>query len=198
MQRKHLFIVIGVIALITIGAVGWYLGSPLFINRTVQDDFPGETVISPESEANSRSEGGDLATQLAGTSEAMPDKTMEEDMPAGGEPTVLSSGIFVDADNFHRGSGTATIFELQDGTRILRLENFMVTNGPDLHVYLATGSAPTGRDDIGDHIDLGPLKGNIGDQNYEIPADLELDDYESVVIYCVPFHVVFSTASFVN
>jgi hypothetical protein len=74
----------------------------------------------------------------------------------------------------------------------------MVTNGPDLHVYLAAGSQPTGRDDLGEHVDLGALKGNIGDQNYTIPPDLGLEDYQSVVIYCVPFHVVFSTASLVE
>jgi hypothetical protein len=193
-----LFIVIGAFALIALGAVAWYLGSPLFINRTVEDAFPGETSAPPGIEASPESEDGELATQLAGTSQAMPDKEMGEEMPAGSEPVALLSGMFVDADNFHRGSGSAIIYELPEGDRILRFEDFMVTNGPDLHVYLAAGSQPTGRDDLGEHVDLGALKGNIGDQNYEIPTDLGLEEYQSVVIYCVPFHVVFSTAALVE
>ncbi|MGD8634700.1 MAG: DM13 domain-containing protein [Anaerolineales bacterium] len=198
MRKRLMFIVIGAFALIALGAVAWYLGSPLFINRTVEDAFPGETSTPPGIEVMPENAGGELATQLAGTSQAMPDKEMQEQMPAEGEPTALRAGMFVDADNFHRGSGSATIFELPDGDRILRFEGFMVTNGPDLHVYLAAGPHPTGRDDLGEHFDLGALKGNIGDQNYAIPPDLGLEDYQSVVIYCVPFHVVFSTASLVE
>ena len=198
MERRTLFIMIGVLGLIALGAVAWYLGSPLIINRTVEEAFPDELPEEIDIEAMPESEREEDATQVTVTATAMPDNEMEQDMPAGGEPTVLHSGTFVDADNFHQGSGSATIFELPGGDRILRLEDFMVTNGPDLHVYLATGSKPSGRDDLGEHIDLGALKGNIGDQNYEIPVNLELDDFQSVVIYCVPFHVVFSTASFVN
>ena len=198
MERRTLFIMIGVLGLIALGAVAWYLGSPLIINRTVEEAFPDELPEDIDIEAMPESEREEDATQVTVTATAMPDNEMEQDMPAGGEPTVLHSGTFVDADSFHQGSGNATIFELPGGDRILRLEDFMVTNGPDLHVYLATGSKPSGRDDLGEHIDLGALKGNIGDQNYEIPVNLELDDYQSVVIYCVPFHVVFSTASFVN
>jgi hypothetical protein len=143
----------------------------------------------PESERQA------LATEVMGTAAAMPTKSMEEDMPAGEQPRPLRSGTFVGADSSHQGSGTATIFELPDKGLLLRLEDFTVTNGPDLHVLLAVGLAPTGRDDLGEYVDLGSLKGNIGNQNYEIPAELVLDAYQSVVIYCVPFHVVFSTAT---
>jgi hypothetical protein len=61
---------------------------------------------------------------------------------------------------------------------------------------LSKHPAPSGRSDIGeDYIDLGSLKGNIGSQNYDIPDNVDLSEYESVVIYCVPFHVVFATAA---
>jgi hypothetical protein len=102
--------------------------------------------------------------------------------------------VFQDADDFHQGSGNARIYLLPDGSHVLRLESFMVTNGPDLHVLLATGLLPTGQSDMGESIDLGKLKGNLGDQNYEIPLDVNPADYQSVVIYCQPFHVVFSVA----
>ena len=108
---------------------------------------------------------------------------------------IAAQGAFMDGDSLHLGSGSATIFQ-QGEQRVLRFEEFSVTNGPDLHVMLSTNPAPTGQSDIGgDHIDLGPLKGNQGDQNYPIPDELDLSDYQSVVIYCVPFHVVFATAT---
>jgi hypothetical protein len=111
------------------------------------------------------------------------------------QPTVVLQGQFQDADSFHQGSGSATIYQLPDGAQILRLEDFSVTNGPDLHVLLATSPAPTGRDDLGDYLDLGSLKGNVGNQNYEIAASTDLSQFKSVVIYCQPFHVVFATAT---
>jgi hypothetical protein len=65
-----------------------------------------------------------------------------------------------------------------------------------LHVILTKHPAPASRSDVGeDYIDLGSLKGNQGNQNYEIPVGTDLSQYQSVVIYCVPFHVVFATAT---
>ncbi|NIM92125.1 MAG: hypothetical protein GTO18_00200 [Anaerolineales bacterium] len=177
MGRRPLLIFGGAVAVIIVGAVAWYLGSPLFIDRTVEEEFP----IA-------------LATEMMETAVAMPDKEMDDEMPSGEQPVVLRSGEFVGADSFHLGSGTAMIFELSNSDRLLRLEDFMVTNGPDLHVLLATGSKPTGREDLGEYVDLGELKGNVGNQNYEIPDNLDHNAYRSVVIYCVPFHVVFATA----
>ena len=86
---------------------------------------------------------------------------------------------------------------LSDGSdqRFLRFEDFATDNGPDLNVYLSTAppDAPAGDFDD-DFVDLGDLKGNIGSQNYEIPADVDLDRYRSVVIWCVRFGVAFGAA----
>lgn len=106
------------------------------------------------------------------------------------QPVILWEGQFQDADSFHQGSGSATIYQLPDGSQLLRFEDFMATNGPDLHVLLATNPAPGSRAELGDYIDLGSLKGNVGNQNYEIPAGTDLSQYNSIVIYCMPFHVV--------
>ena len=123
----------------------------------------------------------------------MPDEAVNDAMP---EPATLAQGEFANADFFHRGSGKATFYELADESRILRFEDFSVTNGPGLHVILSSNSNPTGRGNIGDdYIDLGSLKGNKGNQNYDIPADIDLDQVKSIVIYCKPFHVVFSKAT---
>ena len=111
-------------------------------------------------------------------------------------PVPLASGSFRDADSFHRGSGSATIYLLPDGSHLLRLEDFMVTNGPDLRVLLAESGDPMSRDELqsGGYTHLAKLKGNIGNQNYEIPSDIDLEAQNSVIIYCMPFHVIFSVA----
>ena len=109
---------------------------------------------------------------------------------------VLSKGTFQDADRFHRGSGEATIYRGPDGSHLLRLGNFQVTNGPDLHVILTPSPAPESQDDVhqpGYH-ELDSLKGNVGNQNYEIPTHADVSALSSVVIYCAPFHVVFAVA----
>jgi len=112
-------------------------------------------------------------------------------------PVIVVQGQFQDADSFHHGSGSATIYQLPDGGQVLRFENFSATNGPDLHVLLSEHPAPASRDEVMQgYIDLGSLKGNVGNQNYEIPAGTDISRYNSIVIYCMPFHVVFSTATF--
>jgi hypothetical protein len=108
------------------------------------------------------------------------------------EPNVVVRGVFRDADAFHKGSGTAKVFVLENRHALLRLEDFSVTNGPNLHVYLVKGKAGNVENGF---LDLGTLKGNKGNQNYEIPDGIDLKPYKSVVIYCVPFRVVFAVAS---
>lgn len=124
----------------------------------------------------------------------MPDHEMAEELPASStEWVVAAQGAFRDFDSFHKGTGTATIFQLGD-QRVLRFENFEVTNGPDLHVLLVENVDASGRSDMGEFVDLGSLKGNVGNQNYEIPVDVDLANFNGVMIYCVPFHVIFATA----
>ena len=156
------------------------------------DAAPDEAVLaslSPDQIAQVEADVNEAAAVV------MMDKEVEDDMmDAVDEWVVVGEGQFVDADSFHLGEGSATIYQQGDQS-VLRFEDFSVTNGPDLHVLLATNGAPTNRSDLGEYIDLGPLKGNLGNQNYEIPADVDLSQYNSVVIYCMPFHVVFSVAS---
>ncbi len=116
-----------------------------------------------------------------------------------GEDTLelVASGTFVDADRLHKGQGTATIFQNPDGSYVLRLTEFEVTNGPDLEVWLSSAADPTKSSDVsgGTWLALGQLKGNIGDQNYDIPAGTNITDFGSVVIWCEQFGVLFSPAS---
>jgi hypothetical protein len=109
-----------------------------------------------------------------------------------GEPRATLQGSFVEVDAIHKGSGTARIVE-QGGVRYLRFENFEVTNGPDLFVYLSESKTPgDSLESIEKYINLGPLKGNVGNQTYEIPGSLE--GYTTAVIWCQKFGVLFSYA----
>lgn len=121
---------------------------------------------------------------------------MAPEVMASMSPAALKRGMFRDADSFHRGEGSATLYELPDGSHVLRFEDFRVTNGPDLRVLLAVHPDPQARNEVQGpgYVELGKLKGNIGNQNYPLPDGLSPDDYGSVVIYCKPFHVVFSVA----
>ena len=113
------------------------------------------------------------------------------------EVRQITSGDFKDADAFHRGSGQAIIFSAPGGGHLLRLENLDVTNGPALHVILSPHEDPTRGNEVKlpGYADLGPLKGNRGNQNYTIPAGVDISAIRSVVIYCKPFSVVFSVAT---
>ena len=104
------------------------------------------------------------------------------------------------AGEFHSGAhetkGTATVFQLADGKKTLRLTNFATSNGPDVHVYLvaATDAKDNNAVTNAGFVDLGSLKGNIGDQNYELPANADLAKYRAVTIWCKRFSVNFGTA----
>jgi hypothetical protein len=186
---KRTWIIAGVVIAVPVLAIGWWLGSPLFLDTEVNEEFPmSANAIIPDDMTQ-----GEVETEMDDAAES--DNSASDDMPDSGNAASILSGRFEDFDNFHQGSGTATIYELEDGSKILRFEDFEVTNGPDLHVLLVPNSDPANRDDITGYLDLGSLKGNIGDQNYDLPADFDTSKYASVAIYCQPFHVIFSVAS---
>ena len=199
---------IRLLAVIVVAAVvlGYPLWSPYFINDVVDEAFPSladaerESVRAlPEEKRQTLLEMSEDAPEMAAeTARAMmaADTAMADEMPADAgeeEPALLQTGSWIEIDPIHRAEGSASIWQVGE-TRILRFEDFRVTNGPRLHVLL-TKNVPTSIfADVEGYLDLGPLKGNIGNQNYELPADLDLSEYRSVVIYCMPFHVVFSSA----
>ena len=189
-------VAIGIPALV----VAWWLISPLFLDSVVDEEFPVAADVPEDAKSES------TTTSTSATDSGSGDADSGEAVPGGSgtanvvrptapvEVTAIVSGQFRDADESHRGSGTAAIYELEDGSMLIRFEDFEVTNGPDLHVYLVPHENPTSSDDLTGYVDLGSLKGNIGDQNYEIPDGVAISDFGSVVIYCVPFHVFFSVA----
>src|SRR5215208_2571842 len=109
-------------------------------------------------------------------------------------PTTLATGMF--HTNAHDTKGTATVLDLGAGRRVLRLTNFATSNGPDVRIYLVAAA------DVQDNatvktagfVELGPMKGNIGDQNYDIPSTVDLASYRTVTVWCKRFSVNFGSA----
>ncbi|MCY3866610.1 MAG: DM13 domain-containing protein [Chloroflexi bacterium] len=210
-MKGKLAVIVVVVAVVIVGLAvtqPWLY----FVNREVNEAFPGLSAEQRQAVADMPADQKQALIDMAKSTRKMVEDTaiaqissdqvvpqseqaMPSDMPA--EPTVLLRGSFIDIDPIHGAEGTATIYELRDGERLLRFEDFRSKNGPDLHVYLSTEAPTSTFGGLGAaEVHLGALKGNVGNQNYEIPADVDLSQYRSVVIYCVPFRVVFSTAEF--
>ena len=149
---------------VVIVAIGWYLFRPELL-------FISKTV-------NEALPGG---VTTAGTSPAA-------------QAMTLSTGRFHGVA--HKTSGVATVHHLSDGKRLVRLTAFETSNGPDVRVYLVAANDANDSETVtrAGFIDLGALKGNKGDQNYEVPAGIDLSQYQSVTIWCRRFGVNFATA----
>jgi len=129
-------------------------------------------------------------------------KTVNEEFPGGAAMASIEKGpIAITTGNFkslaHETKGSASIYQLADGQRTLRLTQFETSNGPDVHVYLTAAEIDKGSDAIkaAGFVDVGSMKGNKGDQNYEIPADTDLNKYKNVTIWCARFGVNFGLAA---
>ncbi|MGV8881846.1 MAG: DM13 domain-containing protein [Rhodoglobus sp.] len=125
-----------------------------------------------------------------------PTESSAPEPPAG--PLQLSAGELLSHE--HETSGTVRIIENPDGTRTLALENLSTSNGPDVHVWLSAAPVVAGYDGrflAGDpaHVDLGLIKGNLGNQIYDIPADVDLGQFPSVYLWCEQFSVSFGAAA---
>lgn len=129
-------------------------------------------------------------------SEAAPpvrEATGEGDDSAPSAGGIVAQGVF--RPLAHDAQGMALLIETTDGKTYLRLEDFEVENGPDLRVYLSRGGADAPESQLAAHVvDLGQLKGNIGDQNYLVPASVDLTRYRSAVVWCRRFSVGFAVA----
>jgi lipopolysaccharide export LptBFGC system permease protein LptF len=109
---------------------------------------------------------------------------------------TLATGTF--HGKVHSTSGRATIYQEEDGKLILRLTNFKTSNGPDVHVILIAAKDANDDDNFlkndTERVELGKLKGNEGDQNYEIPSGTDLGKFQTVSIYCERFNANFGAA----
>lgn len=169
-RRTWIWLVAGVLVVLAVVTVVWFQPQKLFYDQRVNEALPSAAAEeSPVSAAGS-------ATATA---------------PAG--PVELASGTFVSRE--HETRGTARVLQLPDGQVVVRFEGFKTSNGPVLVVWLSRNPA-TGDDAAfdDDYADLGPLKGNIGDQNYVVPEGVDPMAFTSVVVWCDRFNVSFGAA----
>ncbi|MDO8307100.1 MAG: DM13 domain-containing protein [Actinomycetota bacterium] len=187
--RRPAVLVPTALVLVAVMGVGLYLFQPwrLFVNTTVDEASPlavSTPAVSPPAEDDG-----------AATTPAP-----EESPSVAAQATVIATGEFISHE--HGTSGTVSVIALPGGDRVLRIEGLDTSNGPDLHVWLSDAPVIEGRDgwfvfDDGDYADLGELKGNRGNQNYRIPATVDLGDLTSVTIWCDRFSVSFGAAELV-
>ncbi|GJM15042.1 MAG: hypothetical protein DHS20C13_03690 [Thermodesulfobacteriota bacterium] len=121
---------------------------------------------------------------------------VNEDFPEAdsGQSEIIFEGNFKPVA--HDGEGLATIYDMGDGNRVMRFTDFAVSNGPDVHVYLVSAPDPMDSKTVKESeiYELGPIKGNVGNQNYDLGPDVDLDKFKSVVIWCKRFGVNFAVA----
>lgn len=194
-MNKKLVFPIGMLGIVAL-AFGAYVFQPwkLFVDTEVQETIPSAQPAPAETLEVEESDSAAIESSEAAVEPSVPDTKADAVKT---EPLILAQGSLISHE--YATSGTVKILQLADGTRILRLENLDTSDGPKVEVWLTDAPVLEGRDgwfvfDDGNHRSLGALKGNQGNQNYEIPAELDLADFSSVSLWCVTFSVSFGAA----
>jgi hypothetical protein len=173
------------IALAVGAPLTWYLVSPIWIRTSLVEAGPTAAPSPASSPAPSVASAVPTAPPTASPAPATP-------VPTPFAPVTLASGEFEGTDEFHFGSGTASIIEVEPGRYHLRLEDFSVRNGPDLYVYLSSAA-----DDYADDaFEVGLLKATDGSFGYDLPAGFDPSPFKSAIIWCKQFSHLFAVAPF--
>ncbi|MDQ0924645.1 hypothetical protein QF038_003153 [Pseudarthrobacter sp. W1I19] len=195
-MRKRIIIPAALLIGAIVVAVGLYLFQPwrIFTSSTVIEDLP----VAPTPASQSQGPTGAPSTPAAGAAPSAGTTPSAGPAPSAvAAPRELATGQLISHE--HASSGTVKILELPDGSRILRFEGLDTSDGPDLRVWLSDAPVVEGIAgwylfDDGRYLDLGALKANKGNQNYDIPAATDLGAYTSVSIWCARFTVSFAAA----
>ena len=189
---------IPIAAVVIVGIISAYALSPYFTESTIDEALPSDAVIQPVVKDDKMMMEDDKMMMEDDKMMMEDDKMMMEDDKMMMEDDkmmmekmipVSYSGSFVGVgDGIHDAEGVTYTIPLENGDNVLRLEDFKSTNGPDLYVYLSTDKHAS------DFVNLGELKANSGNQNYEIPNNVDLDKYNTVLIWCKAFGVLFGSA----
>ena len=178
--RKRVWVIAAAAVAVVVLAVGLSVFKPwlLFVDVRVDEEIPAVT---------------------ASAEQAGPSGSTNEEVPAG--PVQLAEGSFISHE--HTTTGTVRIIEKPDGTRVLALESLDTSNGPDVHVWLSAADVVEGTGGwftagSAEYVDLGLIKGNQGNQVYEISHDVDLSKYKSVDLWCVQFAVSFGAAQLIS
>lgn len=164
--------VIAVVAFVLV----WFQPHKLFIDDRVDEAIPTAAPAPP----STGSESGPVSSTPPDAAEPV-------------EPAEVARGEFLSID--HGTTGVARVLELADGRRVVRLEGLDTSNGPDLYLYLTAN--PAGGEEAAfddEFVDLGRLKGNQGDQNYDLPPGTDLTRFATVAIWCDRFDSAFGAA----
>ena len=168
-------------------AVAYYLISPLWNVVELNQEFPGGQTSQVQEPAAPSTEQAD--TEQADTEDTSTDPANIEKISSP-EPQPLPVQILSQADfvaNNHEVQGQALLIQSAE-EKILRFENFQTVNGPNLHIYLSADLQAQ------DYIDLGPILATKGNVNYKLPSNIDYSKYNQVLVWCVPFKVLFSHA----
>ena len=174
--------IIGIGLIVAVG-IGYYLISPLFRTVVVDDPVP---VIENKSEVTAVDEGMN-AEQVDSPTVIEQEDVIEQVEEVQVETVSNIQTYQIVETSGHPASGQVRVLETGEST-IIRYEDFSTINGPNLHVYLANDL------EAQDFVDLGPIRGTEGNINYEVPADIDVSDYQYVMYWCVPFGVLFNYA----
>jgi len=170
----------------------WYLVSPVFLSTSIDEAPP--VVVAAKASGRPSAQSSAAAVASHARAQASASLPAAPPPPATATPARLAelSGSFQGSDDFHFGRGTARLIETGRGSWVVRLEDFAVRNGPDLHVYLSR--SPDGS--VDGAVDLGRLKADRGNQNYAVPQGAlnGAPSMGSVVIWCKQFSHLFATA----
>ncbi len=130
----------------------------------------------------------------ARVNEKFPESASEQKVQSAGSPIALFIGHFHGVA--HEGDGVATIYQLPNCERIFRFTEFKTSNGPEVQIYLVAADDANDSDTVkkAGFVSIGSIKGNIGDQNYDVPSDVDLAKYKAVTIWCRRFGVNFAAA----
>lgn len=199
-MRVRTKIVISIIIAVIAIPIAIYTISPLFLSTVVDEPVPLSALSEFQKYMNLSEEERIQAAKnltredamMIGVIAAKQNTTVNENMsiPITQQSTnnTLTGTFMGIGDGFHKVEGVAKVIRLGNGAEILRIENLKATNGPDLYVYLSKDKSAS------DFVNLGRLKGNVGNQNYEIPTGTDLSKYDTVLIWCRAFSFLFGSA----
>ena len=184
-MRARSKIAVAATAAVALGAALYFEPWTLFTSSSIDESLPSVQMVDEETEAATAEERPEII------------EPGETDKPAIEYPLTLAQGNLISHE--HETSGQVLILELEDGSRILRLENLNTSDGPQLEVWITDAPVIEGLDgwfvfNDGKYENLGVLKATQGNQNYELPADLDLEAFTSVSIWCSRFAVSFGAA----
>jgi Electron transfer DM13 len=217
-MNKKILIVIPILIAAIVIPLGLYAISPLFTSNTVNESLPSNAAnisnntalhdyqkfvsINDQDRSNAAKQMSQREKNMVMIGAGQINNTINESTitldtikqrqqqqsNAITAPGIMMGSFIGAGDGFHNAEGLVRVIPLGDGHTILRLENFKSTNGPNVHLYLATDKAAS------NFIDLGRLKANNGNQNYNIPSGSNLAKYNMALIWCKDFSVLFGSA----